>query len=247
MQRIADTATVRPFAPLVRLCLLSIEWIKWLEEGLDQVNPSLRRSIYDLIVVAQLIDAALDRVFIVDCENRMEQLEERLSVARSSGALHALVSDLEVAATNPDLTAHLRDRLVGVSRDVLDTLARGELPTSPAVHAQPPLDQRLLRLLADVVIGLLKLTPEDQSDSRRVFGLMQRRFPCDRDIDVAQVEAHLLVIDAACAGLHRGRLVSVGFRIRLLPDIGGRCLAPGLRWLPPGRGAPHLPHPPERC
>ena len=77
--------TVRPFARLVRLSHLSIEWIRWVERRGGASHAELRREVYDILLVARLVDAALDRVFLATADRRVEALAEALGGARPVG------------------------------------------------------------------------------------------------------------------------------------------------------------------
>lgn len=197
-----DKPSVRPFARVVRQAHLMIEWIRWSEGRRSVVLSDLRRQTYDVLAVAQLIDAALDRAFLNAPENRVGALRAKLDDTRISADLHHLVDRLDAAAsTAGPAWLPLRSRLDDTAaKATLDSLALGDLPTTPG--SGDPLEERLLGRLVDVAMTLLAAAPQlgPYASVWRLLhdelGARPRR---------CKTRDALVTIDHACAGLHRGR------------------------------------------
>lgn len=201
-------ASVRPFARVVRMALFVVEWIRWEEARSDIELGGLRRRVYDLMLVGLLLDAALERTFVTGGDERFPLLKARLDEVRTSAALHQLVSDLKPDSEESE-ALHLRDRLPPRSRMTLDTLAGGTFPVPPNSGADRPtkgVDERLLDGLAGVGVALAS-QPAVPAKHRSVFETLTECL--GRSPDVTKVGTHLLAVDTACAGLHRGRTVGV--------------------------------------
>ncbi len=200
--------TVRPFARLLRIALFIVEWIRSLELSTQTPQRDLRRKVYDVVVLAQLLDAFLESAFLEADGERMSDLETRLGEVRRSAILQSLVSDAESETVRPD-ALHLRDRLSGTSQQTLDALAGGTLElTGEVAPADPPaLDGRLLDRLAGIGVDLVTATPGATMPPRRnVFELLYDRL---QGATADRVRAHLIVLDVACAGFHRGHAAGV--------------------------------------
>jgi predicted acylesterase/phospholipase RssA len=117
---------IRPFARVARLAYLTIDWIRWTEEQFPSSWGEQRTLVYDILLVAQLVDSALARVFLPKIGSRLDRLEEALDQAERSTTLHSLVEHLGGAgeSSDPDLVS----RLDGHDRSTLVLLARGVPP-----------------------------------------------------------------------------------------------------------------------
>src|SRR5207237_9783649 len=78
------TPTVRPFARLIRVAHVLIEWNRFVENRLGRARPSLRRYAYDVLLVARLLDAALDRVVLAAVDDVVSALDDELGRVRFS-------------------------------------------------------------------------------------------------------------------------------------------------------------------
>lgn len=243
----AQTSPVRPFARIVRLAYLLIEWIRWVETSTQTSEPELRRQVYDTLLVAQLVDAALDQVALASPGDAVDSVAEHLRRVKVSKRLIALADAIGLAmpdgATNDNVQS-LRHRLANDElRDTLDELARGRLPLSPAVEppAERPLICRWLRAALSCVllpepaeprepvatlltqlatVGSALLGRGAAAPNPSLFGRLQDRLGPEglpRD-----VERHLLVIDRACAGLHRSRATGYPMTMNYARISGGQ-------------------------
>ncbi len=114
---------IRPFARVARLAYLTIDWIRWTEEQRTSSWETQRRQVYDVLLVAQLLDSALARVFFDSAPGaRQDALESALARAERSAVLHRLVDQLGVAGDGTDPA--LVSRLEGDVRQALILLAR---------------------------------------------------------------------------------------------------------------------------
>lgn len=229
----AAGGTVRPFARLVRLSHLAIEWIRSVESRGGISRPDLRRTVYDILLVARLVDAALDTAFLETADDRVEGLVDALEKVRRSPALHALAG-LVGCAAGP-AREPLRERLpTGPAQDTLDLLAAGRLPADPPAAAGPALDEVLLDRLADVGRVLAETGRGlEVREPTSLFRLLEEWLGDAPGVD--DVRRHLLALDSACAGLHRGRAVGAPMPLEYVRISGaaGSPLARGSTF-PPG-------------
>ena len=221
--------TVRPFARLVRLSHLTIEWIRSVESRGGASQPDLRRAVYDILLLARLVDAALDMVFLETADERVEGLVGALDQARRSAPLHELAGFVG----RPSLPARepLRERLpAGRAQDTLDLLASGVIPPEPARPIEtvepprPALDRVLLDRLGEIgnalaATGCRLGTPMPTG----LFGLLEECLGEAPGGD--EVRRHLLALDSACAGLHRGRAVGAPMSLEYV-RISGAARSP---------------------
>ncbi|MEA2703059.1 MAG: hypothetical protein QOD63_1004, partial [Actinomycetota bacterium] len=246
--------TLRPFARLVRLSHLVIEWIRSVERRGGASRPDLRREVYDILLISRLVDAALDMVFLETADDRVEGLKAALGRVRGSGTLHALAGF--VGCASDPAREPLRERLPDeAARDTLDLLATGQVPAdrAGAADAAEPaseavaghgavagdraggaaLDGVLLDRLADVGRALVEAGRHMGGGSTGLFTLLPEWLGEAPSVD--EVRRHLVALDSACAGLHRGRAVGAPLSLEYLRISGaaGSPLARGSTF-PPG-------------
>ena len=229
----AAPGTARPFARLVRLSHLAIEWVRSVESRGGVSRPDLRRTVYDVLLVARLVDAAIDMAFLETADDRVEGLLQALENVRRSPALHELAGFVGCAAD--PAREPLRERLPsGPAQDTLDLLAAGRLPADPGDTAGPALDGVLLDRLADVGRVLAEAGRGlDVREPTGLFRLLEESL--GDEPGAADVRRHLLALDSACAGLHRGRAVGAPMALEYVRISGaaGSPLASGSTF-PPG-------------
>ncbi len=169
--------SVRPFAQIIRLAFLTIEWIRWVEK-LPEPKPSepelavMRCRAYDILLVAQLIDSALEQRVVTVGDDYLGTLEGALAAAETSGALSTLVGQLAVQ-TSGDSAKPLVERLQDPSRAVLEVLAAGLLPE----HGRQATDQTsdaLLLQLAEVCRTLARASAHHGGSTASIFTVLAR-------------------------------------------------------------------------
>lgn len=200
--------TVRPFARIVRSAHLIIEWIRWAEQQVRVDFASERRLVYDTLLVATLLDAALANIVLAADNNHLKVLERTLEAVESAPALHELVGALgRFEAPGADPMDPLFQRLLDDrTRVTLEALARGRIPDrspdgDPASHE---VSDAMLEHLTQVCKSIVTCTREvDATES--IFTLLGRTigwWTLPR-----RIKSCILAVDHATAGLHRGRAI----------------------------------------
>lgn len=203
----ARSTTARPFARVARIAHLTIDWIRWAEHGgTHEAIPDFsdaRRVTYDVLLTAELVEAALCRAFIDAAPGaRIRELERNLTRTEGSLALRAIIDQVGCQGRERDMP--FIDRLCGGPKETLTALAQGTLPKGAKLVGRAGASALLLCRLAEVgheIREAARYTLGGRDPS--VWTLLTQPPNKDR----LWVERGLLVIDAACAGLHRGRLV----------------------------------------
>jgi hypothetical protein len=193
----------RPFAFLVRTALTIIDLIRWSERNGAVVATADRQRAYDVLEVAQLLDAALDRrVLQVPVPDVVGTLLHDLRVVRSSPEIVSMVEAVLAVSDVTELRP-LIDRLTEHDERAartLSALADGCLPGGPpASPGGADVADRLLGSLAEVAarVASAEITEPDQpSVQGHLRGALRVRD------DAAHLLRHL---DAGLAGLHDGK------------------------------------------
>lgn len=127
----AQPSSVRPFARIVRHAHTTIAWIRWRERNGGLVAPEQRRLVYDVLTVARLVDAALDRATVTSpIPALIADRVQRLAEVESSGSMLAIANALVGLPAADDLEP-LIQRLAASDpalATALGVLASGELP-----------------------------------------------------------------------------------------------------------------------
>lgn len=121
---------IRPFARIARLAFLTIDWIQSIEatERAHKLGKE-RRQVYDILLVAQLLDAALARVFLAASPGAgVTALERHLDAVERSECLLGLVESLPRQGEVVGRDVALIERLADGPQRALIALACGELP-----------------------------------------------------------------------------------------------------------------------
>jgi predicted acylesterase/phospholipase RssA len=202
--------TIRPFARIARSAHVVVDWIRWVEDRTTESWADERRVVYDVMVVATLLESGLDHAFLAAAPSaRLDVLEARLAETEASGDLHKLIAALGIVTTKVEYEVPLVERVPHAVRETLDQLAEGHVPPSaaPAVDGMAT-SQHLLRKLGIVGASLrAKSGTAADEGTPSLFTLVRRELPLESTPE--EVEACLLTVDAACAGLHRGRTTGI--------------------------------------
>lgn len=214
----ARGTTLRPFARVARLAHFTIEWIRWAEQYGARF-PDQRRVTYDVLLLAELIDAAISRSLLEQTSDPVQALSKILDETECSKRILLLVKDIrkrldpkecERSVPLPD------DPSLGPSSvRVLSELARGTLPEDPGDN-KARASEALLSLVSGIGMDILQATAVVEPESESAFTLLSTAIrsrratqagggtPLGRTLLQKKIRSALLTIDAAGAGLHQG-------------------------------------------
>ena len=214
----AGCATLRPFARVARLAHFTIEWIRWAEQHGASFQDQ-RRVTYDVLLLAEIIDAAISRSLLELVSDPVLNLSTILDETERSKRLRLMIEDIQGRApTDCERMVPLPDDplLRPCSSRVLSELARGILPDDPVDNGVRVSDE-LLALLTSVGVDILRETRDVEPEHDSAFTLLSTSIRNGKTwsaraatslrcswLQQKAVRSALLTIDAAGAGLHRG-------------------------------------------
>jgi predicted acylesterase/phospholipase RssA len=250
--------TIRPFSRVVRLAHFTIEWIRWAEHHVSHDFAAQRRSVYDVLFAATLIDAAVARRALAADTDHLKALEAALETAEHNPALRKLAQTLGPSAGRD--TEPLIDRVGATHRQTLESLARGELPPTAETTSGGGVSHLLLEHLVKVGEVVLKETENVRDAPKSLFTLLGGAFGMSRPPRHLPKSAFtlferlfgmsrrhpplrflLLALDHATAGLHRGRAAPTPQSIDYL-RVSGAAGSPLAGPPVPLDPVPHLEH-----
>lgn len=204
---LAQGGTIRPFARIARLAHLTIDWIRWEEEHGGRNLGDQRRIVYDVLLLAELVEAALCGTFLrAGPQDRIAALKRSLKQAEGSSELHALVGLAGIRRSARNDRAPFVERLSSGPRETLMALAKGDVPMGGRSPHDGAASERLLgRLVGVAAVVHAAAASRTPPVEPSLFKLLNEHLD-DRG-DESAVRSALVAIDAACAGFHRGRLV----------------------------------------
>ena len=188
---------LRPYAPIVRMAHFVIAWIRWANDHGKNIDGPNRTLVYDVLLVARLLDSALDHFTLAD--GGADRIASRVEAAKrleKSSTLLDLIDGLHGAGDDSPLIERVSD----AHRAFLVELAGGQIPDDepgPGFAASRQMREKLARVAA-----LVAPTPIDGANPS-IFTALHDALAGDYS-ETAVLKA-LDRVDLAVAGFHQGR------------------------------------------